>query len=179
MIVLGLDPGTRYCGVALLQPQPEILLHSEVIHITGNDSPGERIVQVCERVHALAKEYPPDLVAIEDMIPRTAAGEWQGHTQLGWINKLIGALLYMTSTLRPKPAWYLARPGQWQIQLTGFRPREKNNKMAVVHAVHHRLGILPGWKLAHNVGHHFEDAAGLALVAGDTWKTEGRLYARL
>ncbi|MCI7022810.1 MAG: crossover junction endodeoxyribonuclease RuvC [Campylobacter sp.] len=72
MIILGIDPGTRNCGYALLEREnggissPKKLLEAGLIKIT-KESLEYQITQICEGIDLIFSQHKIDEVAIEDI----------------------------------------------------------------------------------------------------------------
>ena len=72
MIILGIDPGTRNCGYALLErgnggiSSPKKLLEAGLIKIT-KESLEYQITQICEGIDLIFSQHKIDEVAIEDI----------------------------------------------------------------------------------------------------------------
>lgn len=68
MNILGIDPGTRNCGYAIvrIEAQKIVLVEAGLIKIKAEDLQFQ-IPQVCEAIENLFKQYKIDEVAMEDI----------------------------------------------------------------------------------------------------------------
>lgn len=69
MIILGIDPGSRYCGYGLIQMEGRALVAAgcDVIDVSREKSLGERLRVLYESICAILEEYKPDVAAVESM----------------------------------------------------------------------------------------------------------------
>lgn len=67
MIILGIDPGSRFTGYGLIDTSgsSEQALAHGVIRLSGEDSHPERLKQIYDGLSKLVKRYEPDALAIE------------------------------------------------------------------------------------------------------------------
>ena len=67
MIILGIDPGSRFTGYGLVQCENgcERLLDYGVLRLDGQDSHVLRLKQIYDRLDQVIDRYPPDECAIE------------------------------------------------------------------------------------------------------------------
>lgn len=156
MTVLGIDPGTRKCGVAFIKVNsgiPEICFNETICtprKISGRDA----IDYVADEIR---KHYLPsrlDLLAIESF-------DYQGRIitpEAHDMYLLIGAL----GELRHLAPVIWLKAGEWRSDLTG---RGNLSGRWVKRAVKERLHYLPNgyrWSSQHAL-----DATGIAIVAAD------------
>jgi len=66
MIILGIDPGSRYTGFGLIDNQPHRVtyIHSGVIRVEG-DSLGARLGHIYAEIDAVIRQYSPRQMGIE------------------------------------------------------------------------------------------------------------------
>ncbi len=69
MIIVGIDPGSRYCGYGLIQTQANKVIAAgcDVIDVTRVSNLGERLVLIHSKITEVLEEYQPDCAAIESM----------------------------------------------------------------------------------------------------------------
>ncbi len=65
--ILGIDPGSRATGVAILEENNSrfTVLHCEVIRLDQTEDHTERLQQIFDDVSAVIKKYKPDVCAVE------------------------------------------------------------------------------------------------------------------
>lgn len=69
MMILGIDPGSRYCGYGLIQFEKSKVIAAgcDLIDVTRLPNLGERLCLLYESIVELTREYKPDYAAIETM----------------------------------------------------------------------------------------------------------------
>jgi crossover junction endodeoxyribonuclease RuvC len=69
MMILGVDPGSRYCGYGLIQTEglKVVAAGCEVIDVTRESSLGARLCLLYDGISAMLDEYHPDCAAVESM----------------------------------------------------------------------------------------------------------------
>ena len=69
MIILGIDPGSRFCGYGLLEVQGRKIVAAgcEVINVTREKDLLQRLDLLHSQISAVMDEYKPDLAAVESM----------------------------------------------------------------------------------------------------------------
>lgn len=69
MMIVGIDPGSRFCGYGLIQTEglKVIAAGCEVIDVTRESTFGERLRLLHSSVCKVLEEYKPDYAAIESM----------------------------------------------------------------------------------------------------------------
>lgn len=68
-MILGIDPGSRYCGYGLIQTEGYRILAAgcDVIDVSKAASLGERLALLHQSILAVLEEHKPDFAAIESM----------------------------------------------------------------------------------------------------------------
>lgn len=99
MILLGVDPGLRVCGYAVISAAKvgETLLEAGVIRADQSKPLEERLLQIAEDFASLLKKFSPESVAVEGLYahykhPRTAI--LMGHAR--------GVILQQSATVGAK-----------------------------------------------------------------------------
>ncbi|MCB5255386.1 MAG: crossover junction endodeoxyribonuclease RuvC [Candidatus Cloacimonadaceae bacterium] len=69
MMILGIDPGSRYCGYGLIEYKKSKVLAAgcDLVDLTRQPTLGQRLCQLYESIVELCQEYKPDYAAIETM----------------------------------------------------------------------------------------------------------------
>lgn len=69
MMIMGIDPGSRYCGYALIQTSRSKVLAAgcDVFDVTRESTLGARLALLYSHLIDILVEYKPDCVAIETM----------------------------------------------------------------------------------------------------------------
>lgn len=69
MIILGIDPGSRFCGYGLLEVQGRKIVAAgcEVINVMREKDLLKRLDRLHSQISSVMDEYKPDLVAVESM----------------------------------------------------------------------------------------------------------------
>ncbi len=69
MIILGIDPGSRYCGYGLLQIENRKVIAAgcDVWDVTKAKSLPDRLVLLYEQLCSVLDEYQPEVAAVESM----------------------------------------------------------------------------------------------------------------
>jgi len=67
LIILGIDPGSRYCGYGLLQTEKRKIVAAgcDRIKLKANLSLADRLAIIYEEILKLIEEYKPDVASIE------------------------------------------------------------------------------------------------------------------
>ncbi|MBM4400296.1 MAG: crossover junction endodeoxyribonuclease RuvC, partial [Candidatus Cloacimonetes bacterium] len=67
--ILGIDPGSRYCGYGLLEIDKRKIIAAgcDVIHINDRKPLNERLCILYEEISRILDEYKPQLAAVESM----------------------------------------------------------------------------------------------------------------
>lgn len=181
MLVLGIDPGYRATGIAILHmergisPTPELIttIHARlpdrisIIHETAN------------QVANIAKQYHPNLIAIEDFIEfRNNNGKRKLNREGYDTVRAIAAIEVFVINLAPIIE---INPGSWPAKLTGQpnnQYREYKNLMNDLNQNMNkiyeeliteiiRLRLKMSKEEMNRIKKHEVDALGIALVAGD------------
>lgn len=159
-VILGLDPGTRATGWAVLTAtaggSPRLLAHGTIIPrsaLVGLD----RQLWILSHLQDLITEHQPQVLAYEGFTWRADDNYVVGRSGL---ERLIGGIQALT-LMPPYPVVVELLPSRWGMQLVGQR---QHTKMQVAFAVNCRLGT--SFK-GDQYDNHSTDAAGLALVALD------------
>ncbi len=69
MLILGIDPGSRYCGYGLLQFEGRKVVAAgcDLIDVSKISSLSDRLCLLHEKLSAVIQEHKPDLAAMETM----------------------------------------------------------------------------------------------------------------
>ena len=69
MLIIGIDPGSRYCGYGLIQMDGRTIVAAgcDVIDVTRWKALPERLMALHEQIVAVMEEYHPDVAAVESM----------------------------------------------------------------------------------------------------------------
>ncbi|MCK9558455.1 MAG: crossover junction endodeoxyribonuclease RuvC [Candidatus Cloacimonadaceae bacterium] len=69
MMIVGIDPGSRYCGYGLIQTEgiKVVAAGCQVIDVTRENSLGDRLKLLHSSIVAVLEEYKPDYAAVESM----------------------------------------------------------------------------------------------------------------
>jgi crossover junction endodeoxyribonuclease RuvC len=69
MIIIGIDPGSRYCGYGLIQMEGRKVLAAgcDVIDVSKEKSLLLRLKVLYEQIGAVLDEYKPEIAAVESM----------------------------------------------------------------------------------------------------------------
>ncbi len=69
MIIIGLDPGSRYCGYGLLQIEGKKVLAAgcDVLDVTKGKTLSHRLKSLYENIIAVLDEYHPEIAAVESI----------------------------------------------------------------------------------------------------------------
>jgi len=69
VIIIGIDPGSRYCGYGLIQMEGRKVLAAgcDVIDVTGEKELPMRLKKLYEQISSILDEYKPELAAVESM----------------------------------------------------------------------------------------------------------------
>lgn len=106
MLILGIDPGSRFCGYGLLQFEGRKVVAAgcDVIDISTTKDISERLKLLHERISEVIHEYKPDLAAVETM----------------FISKHVKSIF----TLGHARGVLLLALAQYQVPLAEYSPRE-------------------------------------------------------
>lgn len=158
MRILGIDPGTRHTGYAVLElPQK--------LELSGTLTPDkklrglERQLWLLSRLGGLLIEFAVDMLVYEEFTWRTQERAVVGRSEL---ERLIGGIQGL-ALCEPYPVIMSLEPSTWGHQLSGSL---QHSKEQIAMAVNLRLGSSFKGNSADN---HACDAVGLALVAADNW----------
>ncbi|MDD2507319.1 MAG: crossover junction endodeoxyribonuclease RuvC [Candidatus Cloacimonetes bacterium] len=68
-MIVGIDPGSRYCGYGLIQTEgiKVVAAGCQVIDVTRENSLGDRLKLLHSSIVAVLEEYKPDYAAVESM----------------------------------------------------------------------------------------------------------------
>ena len=158
--VLGIDPGTRHCGVAVVAGPLERVYWAEDIRLREGDAQA-RVLACKSRLRALVAQWQPQGIAIEQFA-------WEGHSTTGFqeMNWLVGLCLDLGHDL-PIPATVrLFTVNAWRAQIVGRPLRGTAGKRTSATVVGARLG-----HVFRGPGYHEADAAGVALALYDQMTT--------
>jgi len=69
MMIVGIDPGSRYCGYGLLQTEGRKIIAAgcDVIDVTRESTLSQRLLLLFTSLDKILQEYKPDCAAIESM----------------------------------------------------------------------------------------------------------------
>ncbi|MDD2227820.1 MAG: crossover junction endodeoxyribonuclease RuvC [Candidatus Cloacimonetes bacterium] len=69
MIIIGIDPGSRYCGYGLIQMEGRKVLAAgcDVIDVSKEKTLPQRLLLLHEQICAVLDEYKPEIAAVESM----------------------------------------------------------------------------------------------------------------
>jgi len=69
VIIIGLDPGSRYCGYGLLQIEGKKVLAAgcDVLDVTKGKTLSHRLKSLYENIIAVLDEYHPEIAAVESI----------------------------------------------------------------------------------------------------------------
>ena len=106
MLILGIDPGSRFCGYGLLQFEGRKVVAAgcEVIDVSATKDISERLKLLHEQMSAVIHEYKPDMAAVETM----------------FLSKHVKSIF----TLGHARGVLLLALAQYQIPLAEYSPRE-------------------------------------------------------
>ena len=68
-MIIGIDPGSRYCGYGLIQMEGRKVIAAgcEVIDVSKMNGLSERLEGLFSKIEAVLEEYHPDAAAVESM----------------------------------------------------------------------------------------------------------------
>ena len=159
--ILGIDPGTRHTGWAILQWNEQLVAYGTFI--PKNTLRGlERQLWLLSKIQDILQQYQPHILVYEDFV-------WISHddkaeryvTGRPEMERLIGGIQGL-ALQPPFPVIMNLLPSKWGQQLVGQR---KHTKEQVAFAVNCRINTTFKGDIYDN---HACDAVGLALVAADT-----------
>lgn len=163
LTVLGLDPGTKNLGWAVLRG--EQVIDAATLHTAPTQDPWSRHQWLTRELRTLVTTHQPALVAYEEFTWRANERIDVKHT--AWIHRLIGTILCL-GELAPYPQIVPLQPSMWGQQLTGHGV---HTKAQVANAVNLRLGTT----FSGGNGGHTSDAVAIALVAMDQARHAARM----
>lgn len=69
MIIIGIDPGSRYCGYGLIEMEGRKVLAAgcEAIDVSREATLGKRLTALYDRISLALDEYHPEVAAVESM----------------------------------------------------------------------------------------------------------------
>lgn len=69
MIIIGIDPGSRYCGYGLIEMQSRKVLAAgcDTINVSALPSLGERLKALYDAITGILEEFKPEVAAVESM----------------------------------------------------------------------------------------------------------------
>jgi len=112
VLILGIDPGSRFCGYGLLQFEGRKVVAAgcEVIDVSATKDISERLKLLHEQICSVIHEYKPDLAAVETM----------------FLSKHVKSIF----TLGHARGVLLLALAQYQIPLAEYSPREIKKAIA-------------------------------------------------
>jgi crossover junction endodeoxyribonuclease RuvC len=135
MRVLGIDPGLRVAGYAVVEVLPGArdpkLVEAGVIRLCAQDSVANRLVQLYAELQALISETSPDRVAVEEVFSHVK------HVKTAVIMGHGRGVVLLAAAERALPIDELA-PTEVKKALTG---RGHASKAQVQRAVMHQFGL--------------------------------------
>jgi Holliday junction resolvasome RuvABC endonuclease subunit len=168
MIIIGIDPGSTFTGVAALKVargETPLLLALDTIEVGEVRSNYDRICAVMDRVDAFMVSHRPDIAALEEF-------EFHGHglnVEAQACYRLVGNLY----ELRHKAILIRLTAREWREQLLSRRLAHKVyiDGREIPDAYRHQLQAMIKARLeiesVANLTPHELDAIGIALVAAD------------
>jgi len=162
--ILGIDPGTRFCGGALLV-DGALDWHQTLVASPALPTGEDEILHWYRRWRGIVRCTQPTVIVIEDYT-------WQGsertsaNAALMW--QQVGALRCL-GALPPSPQIALLAPSAWRQQLVGRGlPKKGSTEIdaAVAWVLTQRLGAACDPRSKGDG--HWVDAAGIALAWWDT-----------
>lgn len=166
-VVLGVDPGVKHCGWAVLQPGERLAAHGTLIpksHLRGV----ERQLWLLSKLQNLIQAWQPGVLCYEEFVWRSDQEYVQGRPAM---ERLIGGIQGL-ALYPPYPVVMGLLPSRWGQQLVGQRSHTKEQ---VAFAVNCRLRTTFKGDRFDN---HAADSVGLALVAADTVRLHAAAAAR-
>lgn len=154
MLILGIDPGTATTGYGFLKTSGEKFeaLEFGLIETKENGDPGQRLLEIHDKMMLLLKKYNPDVVAIEKLFfatnAKTAMRVGQAH----------GVMLYTSSKAKLKCFEYA--PGTIKKMVAGDGRADKKE---VQRAVRNYLGAKVRSRVKKKT--HFDNSADALAVA--------------
>jgi len=69
VIIIGIDPGSRYCGYGLIEMQSRKVLAAgcDTINVSALPSLGERLKALYDAITGILEEFKPEVAAVESM----------------------------------------------------------------------------------------------------------------
>lgn len=177
MIAVGIDPGTRNLGLAVIEvtSDGEQLLEA----VTFKTPKGWRIEEVVQHLYTRVEEVlfrwrdalrPPQIVGIENWVYQSKKREpslsiqKNGDTGVSWeaqaVQRVIGGL-YLLGRYFPLQ---ILEPAHWKRQFTGLANCHRADKKEIAHAIEWAVRLRLGVNAGHDFDEHRYDACGVALV---------------
>ena len=102
MMIVGIDPGSRYCGFGLIQTEgiKVVAAGCQVIDVTRENSLGARLRLLHSSITDVLEEYKPDYAAVESMFFQKhiksifTLGHARGVSRLAWAEQNIPIVEY-------------------------------------------------------------------------------------
>lgn len=134
MIILGIDPGTRFAGYSILMKAPgrTALLESGVLKLSPTKTLAQRIGQLHDFFDEIIKKYQITDLALETPFLGKNA---QNFLKLGYVR----GILYLLSS-RYEITLHEFSPREIKQAVTGFGGADKDQVARVVHS------LFPGFK---------------------------------
>ena len=165
MRILGIDPGTRFCGLAMLvDGQPDVL---QTLCRNGLHHNGELLAQEWfRRLRSFVREQNPDTIIYEDYVFQSHARTSENAPEM-W--QLIGAIQCL-GVVQYYPYIGVVAPMVWRKQLLGNLMPRRAGKMdaAVGAALCARFPTDPRLASWAKTDGHTKDALGIAVTWADT-----------
>ena len=159
-IIVGIDPGVRHCGYAVLRSDETLDIASTWAPHAGLRGV-ERHLWLLGRLQDLLKRYKPGLLCYEEFTWRTSDDTQERYvTGRPAMERLIGGIQAM-AIFPPYPVLMPLYPSHWGKQLVGSAAHTKADVARIVNL---RLGTHFRGDARDN---HACDAVGIALVGRD------------
>lgn len=167
LIILGIDPGVKNCGWAVLAPQEQLVASGTMIPKSTLRGI-ERQLFILSRIQDIITQWQPHVLALEDFIWLTSEKERYviGRDAMC---KLVGGIEAL-ALMPPFPVLYEMLPQKWGAQLVGSRTHSKADVARIVNL---RLGTAYDGGFFSN---HESDSIGIALVALDNIRAQNYIH---
>jgi Holliday junction resolvasome RuvABC endonuclease subunit len=162
MRILGIDPGPRNTGAAILSGET-VLWHKYLSEEQSRETAlADPIARWHRRLRAVVERYRVAVVVCEDHVFQ---GQERAFSNLIACAELIGAIRALGAMDGVQV--HLLHPREWRRQLTR-NPQAHDHEVAFVVQV--RVGIAPLEIYGRSRGAHVLDALGVALAWQDQWR---------
>lgn len=129
MIILGIDPGTRFTGYGLIEKNGNKVLHIDngLIIPKAKDPLPQRLEEIFQKVSSLIREYKPAEIALEDVF---VAKNVRSTMKLGYAR---GVILLAASLTKIPIFEYTPAQVKQTIANFGQATKEQMQKMVALH----------------------------------------------